>query len=80
MTELKPCPFCGGNASHRHKDGAYGYYPGECYVACDSCEVSSPRFHDEKWTEKKGTFSVRAEAMKSAEEWWNRRHVPEAES
>ena len=40
MTELKPCPFCGGKAEIQHtgKNSEYG----ECaFVACKECGANS---------------------------------------
>ena len=38
--ELKPCPFCGGEAALRHEYVGDGY----SYVACLKCSLVSPRF------------------------------------
>lgn len=40
ITELKPCPFCGGRAFVHHPD--YGYF-----VMCDRCKTSSNNFMSE---------------------------------
>ena len=37
MTALKPCPFCGGGATHMH---AVGH---DTYVMCTGCDAVSPR-------------------------------------
>ena len=37
MTELKPCPFCGGTAE-RHATDGYGV---EWYVMCKDCGCST---------------------------------------
>lgn len=34
--ELKPCPFCGGEASVKSKQITQGY---EFYVSCDKCKA-----------------------------------------
>jgi len=35
MSELKPCPFCGGRAV-LNKD-----YLGHFYISCDKCEIKT---------------------------------------
>ena len=46
--ELKPCPFCGGEAEMNVKHGSYGYTPDIYYVKCKRCgqkvEVVSERY------------------------------------
>ena len=40
--ELKPCPFCGGEAKlRRYGDSAY------CYIECSQCEIGA-YFYDTK--------------------------------
>ena len=36
-TELKPCPFCGGQAEMNVRGGNYGYTPDIYYVRCKRC-------------------------------------------
>ncbi len=47
-SELKPCPFCGGEAEMGVKHGSYGYTPDIYYVKCKRCgqkvEVVSERY------------------------------------
>lgn len=54
-TELKPCPFCGGNAKFR-SDFCYGR---KYHVECEDCGVKSPhKLISEDairaWNERKG--------------------------
>ena len=42
MEELKPCPFCGGEAMIRH-----GIYLIVFWVECQSCGVESNAFNNE---------------------------------
>ncbi|MCU6241156.1 Lar family restriction alleviation protein [Enterobacter asburiae] len=63
MSELKPCPFCGGMPTkerikpHKHFISSMPDYPGAYIVNCDYCEIRM--FSHESW--------------KEAEEKWNRR-------
>lgn len=36
MSELKPCPFCGGEAGFQ-----YGYFNSDVYVRCNECRACS---------------------------------------
>ena len=42
MTELKPCPFCGGEAS------MYIAYDDGYYVCCDECGCGLPVYNTEE--------------------------------
>lgn len=59
MAELKPCPFCGGNASLGHDHLGLG----ASYVRCEKCGVESIRFMK--------SFEVASDD--EAVEFWNRR-------
>ena len=44
--ELKPCPFCGGEARcEPNPDQGHKYHP-TCYVVCDECGASSNPYND----------------------------------
>ena len=60
MAELKPCPFCGGEATVFVSSG------GVC-VLCTKCRCQTPVYCDE-WIATKTTNSVR-----SVTDRWNRR-------
>lgn len=64
MIELKPCPFCGGEAKiYSATTSGYPKYPkAHCY--CERCHASSAAFTD---TEQNGTHIL------NASEAWNRR-------
>ena len=54
MTELKRCPFCGGEAILETVDGNS---PEECYIYCPECDFESgvysePKFIIEKWNRR----------------------------
>ena len=57
MTELKPCPFCGGKARRRY-EMPYNW------VECSMCRASSILIFDEQ---------EQRDGMKAAVEAWNRR-------
>lgn len=59
MAELKPCPFCGGDAQLEHIHDGFGY----SYVRCKKCGVESVKFIK--------SFEVSSD--KEAVEFWNRR-------
>ena len=42
MTKLKPCPFCGGEAS------TYVAYDDGYYVCCDECGCGLPVYNTEE--------------------------------
>jgi len=47
MTELKPCPFCGGEAEAYKKYFANNK-PSYVYVRCKNCKASTTNFFYEK--------------------------------
>lgn len=65
MEELKPCPFCGGEAEITAADGRYGTF---VCVACSICDAQAKRF---KVHNDDDLFTGRA-AQKAAH-FWNRR-------
>lgn len=63
--ELKPCPFCGGEAKYRNRVNR-NWTPAKsvCCVYCTKCNASTDLYDDDL-----GDFSY----MKKATEAWNRR-------
>lgn len=70
--DILPCPFDGKQPILKSDSGSWGYYSGKWYIVCE-CGARSRKFDDEAWSEKKGTYSIRDEAIESAKNWWNRR-------
>ena len=64
MSELKPCPFCGGNAyecDYTHPNGGDWYF-----VKCDVCDAKSDEYHTQevannKWNTRPIEDALRAE-------------------
>lgn len=68
MTELKPCPFCGGKA--KMHTGVTLSVPKRslAYCYCMRCQATSAHYEDRK---QDGTF------LKEAIDAWNRRATDE---
>lgn len=86
--ELKPCPFCGGEAliwqvneklkSVRIPDGKGGvdYAKGLSYtwrVICKRCSASGSNYEDCIFREKSGRIVMTKDGLGKAIEAWNRR-------
>lgn len=56
--ELKPCPFCGGEAKVKRYSNGYNFW---CLVKCDDCGVEQDSIRNGYYGEKQ------------AVEAWNRR-------
>lgn len=73
--DLKPCPFCGGEAERKL---AYGYAEG-WYIKCNKCKIKTfPIFIDYPRVTYAGgndesTRYTSEKAAKIAEDMWNRR-------
>ena len=63
MAELKPCPFCGGEAHTAIKHGFGGRM---ALVICGNCEASGEAFYAEN-------YFIEEKATEKAIEAWNRR-------
>ena len=66
MSELKPCPFCGGNAEYetfRTEEGVFTRSKKCIYFKCKDCEAQTKAFPE----------SVHYSAEEKATEAWNRR-------
>lgn len=70
-TDLRPCPFCGGDPyiESNHRAFIKGKSTKVAYVRCRKCNARTARFELEKF----GCTSHSAEAERLAMEAWNRR-------
>lgn len=68
MTDLKPCPFCGGKAEFARKQvKTKGHWCDAVYVRCTNCDARSNRLLYSKKYHKNGSEYI------EAQEAWNRR-------
>ncbi len=61
-TELKPCPFCGGEAKIATYD--WGYSVKEYWCYCSFCDCSSSRYHSKEeainaWDMRNNVYTVK---------------------
>ena len=83
MSELKPCPFCGGEAKLIQKTQGLGNSPMRIinqYVAgCEKCQVYTKYYQSDIWQGKDGMVHIDANGAIDAIEAWNRRAKDEPE-
>ena len=71
-TDLKPCPFCGGEAElFTARTENYGYWPCAVAVRCTVCRTRTQSFSDENHVI--GPEKIKITAEKYASAMWNRR-------
>ena len=70
-TDLKPCPFCGGEAylETNHRAFVRGESTKVAFVRCRRCNARTGRFELSEY----GRTSYSGEANRLAKEAWNRR-------
>lgn len=75
--EMKPCPFCGGNASIVQVNDAYSGRPitikNEYKVGCGSCKIYTPVFKSAVWVDEEGSVHADKNGAEDAATLWNRR-------
>lgn len=77
MTELKPCPFCGGEATVQFVKAAYvkkEFHGRFVFAGCTKCHIATPLFNANNKTgsplrNKAGEENAKAKAIEA----WNRR-------
>ena len=77
MPELKPCPFCGGEAKLRRYSSSYRSHPttilDEWGVECENDCCSTKRFRDDIFHEPRGEVIIAHNGAFEAAEAWNKR-------
>ena len=75
MIELKPCPFCGGNARVKRMSCEWknAHIADEFVVKCTECGARLPSFRSDIWTDDAGVVHIDANGAVDAMEAWNRR-------
>ena len=69
MSELKPCPFCGGEAKTINHPASWNKNILVAYVRCETCQVNGTPFE----LNTNHTYKDGAEYIYKAIEAWNRR-------
>ena len=77
MVELKPCPFCSGDARIIKKSTGYSGNPTtimDGFVAgCTKCGIFTPIFTTKIWLDEVGVLHNERNGAEKAAEAWNRR-------
>lgn len=77
QNELKPCPFCGGEAVFKSirigGTGASGMEAPDLTAGCPSCQIWLPAQRTEDWEQGKGTFSICNTVKAALLDTWNTR-------
>lgn len=77
--ELKPCPFCGGEASFYTVSGSYGYYSSKTGVQCHNgdCLVHPKVSFDDEGYDWKKRRPIKLPSREQAITAWNTRAAME---
>ncbi len=73
MSDLKPCPFCGGPAKGPRKIGGSDERSGYNYVMCIECATCGVTISRSSLADKKGWCIDKGRAKEFVTETWNRR-------
>ena len=77
MNKLKPCPFCGGEATLIQKSSNYRTEPvvirNTFVVGCEFCDIYTPEFQSAIYQTSNGEVHINSTGAEEAAEVWNRR-------
>ena len=72
MSDLKPCPFCGGNnLVYRAKRNGTKY---DAYLQCKDCRASSPMIFAEN-VDSREDILQNVNVLRAVAKYWNSRRI-----
>ena len=75
--EIKPCPFCGGEATVSKVTNGFMHDPAtitNAYrVRCEQCGITTKAYESKIWQDNCGVVQIEANGAMDAIDAWNRR-------